>query len=197
MPVDIWFYQVAVMLNDGHTTVSGMSRIIGIIWSGLRVATATFRRRLLLALALSLVVAIPSYAAIISNQAEHVVTIQDVTITTTPSANYALPSGSAESGTVTVSTPQAFDGVLTLSITNTTAVSSTMNIASFTVTIDSVQIDGLGTQNAATIAYFSATTHIIPGYIFHYTVSFLSKAEDANNGIWSGTTYQISQLVSE
>ncbi len=185
-----------------HAIANAMSRIIGVIGSTLRVATATFRRRLLLAIALALVVAIPSYAMIISNQAQHVVTIQDVTITTSPSADYTLPSGSTESGTVTVSTPQPFDGVLTLSITNTTLNAVTINPASFTVIIDSVEIPSFpstSVPNVTTIAYTSDTTHIINGYAFQYTVTFLSRADigGADNGIWSGTTYQISQLVSE
>src|SRR6266571_490223 len=104
-----------------YATVNAMSRLIRVIGSGLRVVTATLRRRLLLAAVLALIVAIPSYAMIISNQTQHVVTIQDVTITSSPAIDSIQPSGSTETGTVTVSTPQTFNGVLTLSITNTTA----------------------------------------------------------------------------
>jgi hypothetical protein len=172
-----------------------MSRIIAFIGIGLRVATATFRRRLLLVVALALVVAIPSYAMIISNQTQHVVTVQDVTITSSPAVDSTQPSGSAETGTVTVSTPQTFTGKLTLSITNTTTGAASINPASFTVTIDSATINGVS-LGTTTIPYVSATTTITPGYMFHYTITFLSKGQDANNGIWSGSKYQISQVVS-
>jgi hypothetical protein len=180
-----------------YSIVNAMSRIVGVIGSGLRVATASFRRRLLLAAVLALIVAIPSYAMIISNQTQHVVTIQDVTITSSPAVDSIQPSGSTEAGTVTVTTPQTFTGVLTLSITNTTLNAASMNPASFAVVIDSLPITGLSAPGVTTIPYVSGSTTIIPGYVFHYTVTFLSKAEDPINGIASGTTYQISQIVSE
>lgn len=176
-----------------------MKSIAGPIFGGIRIATATFKRRLLLALALSLIVAIPTYAAIISNQTQHNVTIQDVTITSTPAGSSIQPSGSTETGTVTVSTPQTFTGKLTLSITNTTATTGPiiMNPVSFIVTINGGTVTGLAIPGIATIPYVSQPTSISGGYVFTYTIRFLSKTEDAINGIQSGTTYQISQLVSE
>ncbi len=174
-----------------------MQRVIEIIRSAVRIASATKKRRLLLAVVLSMIVAIPSYGSIISNQIQHVVTIQDVTITSSPSVDSIQPSGSTEAGTVTVSTPQQFTGRLTLSITNTTAVDSTINPLSFTVTINSVVINGLA--GGKTILFVGAPMTSSNGIVINYTVKFLSKADvgGAINGIQSGTLYAISQLVSQ
>ncbi len=169
------------------------------ILSLLRVATGTFRRRLLLAVVLASVVAIPTYAMIISNSSLHTVTIQDVTITTSPASGSSsfYPSGSTQTETVTVSTPQTFTGKLTISITNTTGTLSTINPASFSVTINSATVTGV--PGGSTIAYFGPSMTISNGTTISYTVSFLSKAEAGGtvNGIQSGTTYAISQLVSQ
>ena len=173
-----------------------MSSIAGPILGGLRAATATFRRRLLLALALSLIVAIPTYAAIISNQTDHIVTVQDVTITSTPSNDSPQPSGSTEVGTVTVSTPQPFTGFLTLSITNTTLGASGINPLSFVVTIQSTTITNLPT-GTTTAVYLGGAMLIQNLTVINYTVKFISHTENAINGISTDTTYKIAQVVSQ
>ncbi len=172
-----------------------MNSIIGLILAGIRAASATMRRRILLAVVVSMVVAVPTYAAIISNQTQHNVTIQDVTITTSPSISSIQPSGSTETGTVTVSTPQTFSGRLTLSITNSTLGATTINPASFTVTINSFPV--IGIPGGKSIGYIGGTMTILDGTQINYTVSFLSKVEDPVNGIQSGTVYTISQVVSQ
>src|SRR5262249_3458020 len=142
-----------------------MYRIADLILSVLRAAVATFRRRLILAVILALVVAVPSYAAIISNTAQHNITIQDITITTSPGAgsNSIYPSGSTQTETVTVSTPQTFTGKLTISITNTTATASTINPASFTVTINSAAVSGFAA--GPTVLYVGPSMSISDGTV--------------------------------
>src|SRR5215510_12877354 len=154
-----------------------MYSLPGLVLNVLRATVATFRRRLLLAVILALVVAVPSYAAIISNTAQHNITIQDVTITTSPGpgSNSIYPSGSTQTETVTVSTPQTFTGKLTLSITNTTASATGINPASFTVTINSTPVTGFAA--GPTVLYVGPSMSISDGTVISYTVNFLSKAD--------------------
>lgn len=158
-------------------------------------ASATWRRRLLIALVITLVAAIPTYATIISNVTRHNVTVVDVTITSSPAVDTINATGFTEVGTVTVSTPQTFTGRLTLTITNMTQGAATLNPASLIVTISTsppISIPG-----GKSIVYVGGISSISNGTIIGYTVKFLSMAEDSVNGIQSGTTYQIQQGVSQ
>ncbi len=157
------------------------------------------KRRFFLVLALILAAAtIPVFAQIISNVVEHNVTVQDVTITSLPATDSVNATGFTETGTVTVSSPQTFTGRLTLTIQNVTTGTTSINAASFIVTINGgPSINGIAPPTGKTAVYIGATTSISNGTVLNYTVKFLSKADDSINGIQSGTRYRISQVVSQ
>ncbi|SRR5712692_1531040 len=156
------------------------------------------KKRFLLVLALILAATIPAFAQIISNVVEHNVTVQDVTITSLPATDSVNATGFTETGTVTVSSPQTFTGRLTLTIQNVTTGTTSINAASFIVTINGgPSINGIAPPTGKTAVYIGATTSISNGTVLNYTVKFLSKADDSINGIQSGTRYQISQVVSQ
>jgi len=156
-------------------------------------ANATWKRRFLIALIVTLAVVIPVYASIISNVTHHNVTVVDITISSSPSVDTVNATGFTEVGAVTVNTPQTFNGRLTVTITNQTGPS--LNAASFVVTIGTnppVVIPG-----GKSIIYIGPVTSISNGTTIGYTVKFVSKAEDSFNGIQSGTTYEIQQAVGQ
>ncbi len=155
------------------------------------------KRRFLLVLALILAVAtIPVFAQIISNVVEHNVTVNDVTITAQPATDSVNATGFTETGSVTVSSPQTFNGRLILSIQNVTSGATTINPASFVVTINGGS-SITGFAGGKTAAYVGTFTSISNGTILNYTVKFLSKVDDPVNGLQSGTMYKISQVVSQ
>jgi len=161
----------------------------------LAAANATWKRRFLVALIVTLSVVIPTYASIISNVTRHNVTVVDVAISSTPAVDTVNATGFTEVGAVTVSTPQTFSGRLTLTITNVTQGATGLNPASLVVTISTsppVTIPG-----GKTIIYIGGVTSISNGTVIGYTVKFVSMAEDSVNGIQSGTTYQIQQAVGQ
>jgi len=161
----------------------------------LAAANATWKRRFLVALIVTLSVVIPTYASIISNVTRHNVTVVDVTISSTPAVDTVNATGFTEVSTVTVSTPQTFSGRLTLTITNVTQGATGLNPASLVVTISTsppVTIPG-----GKSVIYIGEVTSISNGTVIGYTVKFVSMAEDSVNGIQSGTTYQIQQAVSQ
>ncbi len=158
-------------------------------------ANATWRRRFLVALIVTVAVVIPSYASIISNVTRHNVTVVDVAISSSPSVDTVNATGFTEVGAVTVSAPQTFSGRLTLTITNVTLGATSLNPASFIVTISTnppVAIPG-----GKSVVYIGGVASISNGNVIGYTVKFVSTAEDSVNGIRSGTTYEIQQEVGQ
>src|SRR5713101_6915334 len=154
------------------------------------------KKRFLLVLALILAATIPVFAQIISNVVEHNVTVNDVTITAMPATDSVNATGFTETGSVTVSSPQTFTGRLILSIQNVTSGATSVNPASFVVTINGGS-STTGFAGGKTAAYVGTFTSISNGTILNYTVKFLSKVDDPVNGLQSSTTYKISQVVSQ
>jgi len=154
------------------------------------------KKRFLLVLALILAATIPAFAQIISNVVEHNVTVNDVTITAQPATDSVNATGFTETGSVTVSSPQTFNGRLILSIQNVTSGATSVNPASFVVTINGGS-SITGFAGGKTAAYVGTFTSISNGTILNYTVKFLSKVDDPVNGLQSGTMYKISQVVSQ
>ncbi len=151
-------------------------------------------RRILLVILLAVVILTPVLAVIISNVKKYNVTTQDVIIAVSPGEDSALPSGSWDRRSVTVSTPSPFTGYLLLTVRNTTTSAVTMNPSSFEVLIDGASSSPFA--GGTSILFTSIPKTVADGTTFAYEVHYISRAEDAVNGIVSGTSYEVEVNVS-
>ncbi len=134
-------------------------------------------------------------ALVLSNLVIYRVTVDQVTVTSTPNGDVTVPAGFTETRVYTVHTSQPFQGKFVLTIVNATLDATSINPNSFQLTINGQQVNSL-TNTGPSVFFVGSTVAVNDGTEFTVAVHFIGE-ESFPNRIMPGTVYEFQASVSQ